>query len=151
MSVGEIHRHHSRLEINEGIPITSEGGQHIALTPVFSETDQAAIQNGPQIDGHASSSSCLDTTGPTFLAPLSEMGKQSSLEPHMAQEPTGQSYRTMPPYLDTMEKEVIPDERGSSGCDSLSPGDNTDRCFIEWLGAAWQHRMIRGLWKPQET
>lgn len=39
----------------------------------------------------------------------------------------------MPPF--TMEKETILDERGSSGCDSLSPGDDADRCFTDNVAA----------------
>ncbi len=52
-----------------------------------------------QFDGHVSSGSDGDSTGSALAAPLSEMGKQSAPEPHLAQEKTIKNYRKMPSYL----------------------------------------------------
>lgn len=136
MSAGDIHRYSTGLEIDESLTITSESGQHPAPPSTFPDACQVSIQMCAQADGHVSCGSGCDSTGSALAMPLSEMGEQSAPEPHMAQEKTSQNYRRMPSYLETMEKEIISDERSSSGGDSVSPRNSSNRCVTDWVGGS---------------
>ncbi len=116
--------------------MTSESGQHFAPPSMFPEACQPSIQVRAQFDGHVSSGSAGDSTGSALAAPLSEMGEQSAPEPHMAQEKTSKNYRKMPSYLETVEDEIISDERSSAGGYSVSPRSSSNRCVTDWLGSS---------------
>ncbi len=136
MSVGEVHRYTTGLEVDESLTVTSESGRHFAPPSTFPEACQASIQMCAQVDGHVSSGSDGDSTGSALAAPLSEMGEQSAPEPHMAQEKTSKNYRKLPSYLETMEEEIISDERGSAGGDFISPRSSSNRCVTDWVGSS---------------
>ncbi len=136
MSVGEVHRYTTGLEVDESLTVTSESGRHFAPPSTFLEACQASIQMCAQVDGHVSSGSDGDSTGSALAAPLSEIGEQSAPEPHMAQEKTSKNYRKMPSYLETMEEEIISDERGSAGGDSVSPRSSSNRYVTDWVGSS---------------
>ncbi len=132
----KVHRYTTGLEVDESLTVTSECGQHFAPPSTFPESCQASIQVRAQFDIAVSSGSAGDSTGSALASPLSEMGEQSAPELHMAQEKTSKNYRKMPSYLETVEEEIISDERSSAGGDSVSPRSSSNRCVTDWLGSS---------------
>lgn len=133
-SVSEVHWCYPGLTINDSFTIRTAGEQYSAAPPAVSNAGQATIQVFPQTHGYAGSSGYSNTVGSSFALSLPEMGEQSSSEIQWAQEQVDQGYTAMPSLVETMEKEVISDQRGCSVQDSLSAGGSTDRCFFYCLG-----------------
>ncbi len=133
-SVGEVHRYYPGLTIDDSFAIRTTGGQYSAAPLAVSNAGQATTQVFPQTHGYAGSSSCGHTVGPPFTSSLPETGEQFSSESQWAQEQVDQNYTVRPSHTETMEEEVISDQRGCSRQDSLSAGGSPDRCFFYRLG-----------------
>ncbi len=133
-SVSEVHWCYPGLTIDDSLAIRTAGGQYSAAPPAISKADQATTQVFPQTHGYAGSGSCSLTIGPPFASIFPEMGEQFSSESQWAQEQVDQNYTARPSHTETMEEEVISDQSGCSGKDSLSAGGSPDRCFFNRLG-----------------
>ncbi len=145
-SVGEVHRYYPGLTIDDSVAIRTTGGQYSAAPPAVSNAGQATTQVFPQTHGYAGSSSCGRTIGPPFASSLPEMGEHFSSESQWAQEQVDQNYTARPSHTETMEEEVISDQRGCSRQDSSRREVvQTDASFTGW-GAVWQRRAVRGQW-----